>query len=511
MTSTRKMRLMHTVAALLAATVVLPQWHFRLDTSFRTNIVEKNVNYMHFLEDGRIFLSGRVKFPGDWMLSTERGGSCILTNGQQDMDFPHFPQTAGGGAIVPWINGSFYVDAALPRRLGPDGLIDPTFAPLHTSPYFSPFFVGGYHVYPEDGRVLISGLHTLSDTARGHVGMYNLVWFSNEGYLDTTRLHRSGSSPAGYCTVHRFSELPNGQFICTSNCNEFEGKEVDWIFRVNADGTPDTTFRTGVYIGNARAYLPLEDGRVYVGGNFRRTEAPNDTLRLVRFMPDGSLDPTFSIPQFTMGGQGITAPHGAYVHRIFPWKPGYLLVAGHFRHVNGEPRSSICMIDTTGQMQPAFAGNWMGTFTDGSVTGSSIIDILPNSDTTAIYICGAYTGYGDGVITDPTQRFVSRLLVEEDTGTTSVQEVPPKTPALQLYPNPANGLVSMRYHLPGNTGAALMVVRDVHGRTVQQFNVRGMQGEHAWDVQGLVPGVYMVELRCEGRLEGTQRLVVQPR
>src|SRR5690606_37784516 len=106
----------------------------------------------------------------------------------------------------------------------------------------------------------------------------------------------------------------------------------DWIFRVHADGTPDTTFRTGVYIGGARAYLPLPDGRVYVGGNFRRTEAPADTLRLVRFMPDGSLDPAFSIPQFTMGGQGITAPFGAYVHRILPWKDGYLLVAGEFRH-----------------------------------------------------------------------------------------------------------------------------------------------------------------------------------
>ena len=155
----------------------------------------------------------------------------------------------------------------------------------------------------------------------------------------------------------------------------------------------------------------------------------------------------------------------------------------------------------------------MGTFSasNSQITNSLFVDILPNSDTTAIYICGAYTGYGDGEITDPTQRFVSRLLVEEDTGTTSVQEVAPKTPALRLYPNPANGFVSMRYHLPGNTGAALMVVRDVHGRTVQQFHVRGMQGAHTWDVQGLVPGVYMVELRCEGRLEQAQRLVVRPR
>ena len=501
-------RTMHTVAALLAATVALCQWNFRLDTSFRTTIVEKNVNHMHFLEDDRIFLSGRVKFPGDWLMMSERGGSCIFLNGQQDMDFPTFPQTTGGGAITPWVDGKFYVGTTTVRRMMPNGLIDPSFIAPHTSPYFSTFFYGEYHVYP-DGRVIITGGHNLTDSIRGFVGRYNLIWFSNEGYLDTTRVHRKGAN----CWVGRLAELPNGQFICTSNCTEFEGKEVDWVFRVNADGTPDTTFRSGVYVGDVKSFLPLTDGRVYAGGNFQRTEASQDTLRLVRFMPDGSLDPTFNIPQFTMGGQGISAPFGPYVYRVFPWKPGYLLVAGEFRYVNGEARSSICMIDSTGQLMPAFAGNWMGTFSasNSQITNSLIVDILPNSDTTAIYICGAYTGYGDGEITDPTQRFVSRLLVEEDTGTTSVQEVAPKTPALRLYPNPANGFVSMRYHLPGNTGAALMVVRDVHGRTVQQFHVRGMQGAHTWDVQGLVPGVYMVELRCEGRLEQAQRLVVRPR
>ncbi len=504
-------RAMYTVAAFLAATVSLCQWHFRLDTTFRTNIVEKNVNAMHLLEDGRIFLSGRVKFPDDWWMIGERGGACVLSNGQQDMTFPHFPQTTGGGKIVPWMDGKFYVGTGLVRRLGPDGLVDPSFINnLNNSPYFSNHFNGDYHVCP-DGRVLLTGGHNLSDTARGFVGRYNLIWFSNEGYLDTTRTHRKSGSQLGSCVVNRIAELPSGQYICSSTCSEFEGKEVDWIFRVNAEGEPDTTFRTGVYIGGARAYLPLEDGRVYVGGNFQRTEAPDDTLRLVRFMPDGSLDPTFSIPEFSMGGQGITAPFGAYLYRVFPWKPGYLLVAGEFRYVNGEPRSSICMIDSTGQLVPAFVGNWMGTFTSGSTTNSAIVDILPNADTTAIYICGAYTGYGDGEITDPTQRFVSRLLVEEDTGTTSVGEVAaPKQPALRLYPNPASDLVTISYHLPKHAGAVALVVRDAQGRVLHQFNVQGTHGQHAWDVQGLAPGMYMVELRREGRVEHTERLVIQP-
>src|SRR5690606_9664291 len=109
----------------------------------------------------------------------DRGGSCILPNGQQDVDFPPFPQTTGGGKIVPWADGYFYVSTGLVRRLGPDGLVDPTFINnLNNGPYFLNLFNGDYHVY-SDGRFLMSGLHTLSDTARGFVGMYNLIWFSN--------------------------------------------------------------------------------------------------------------------------------------------------------------------------------------------------------------------------------------------------------------------------------------------------------------------------------------------
>jgi len=503
-------RFLHAVAASLAATVVLSQWTFRLDTAFRTSIVERNVSYMHFLADGRIFLSGWVKFPGDWMMATGRGGSCILSNGQQDTDFPNFPQTAGGGKIVPWMDGKFYVGTGLVRRLGPDGLVDPSFINnLNNNPYFSNHVNGDYHVYP-DGRLLMSGRHILSDTVRGFVGHYNLIWFSNEGYLDTTRTHRRSNYPSGPCHTSYFAELPNEQFIYSGTCTEFEGKEVDRIFRVNADGTTDTTFRTGVYIGNARAYLPMDDGRVYVGGNFRRTVAPNDTLRLVRFMPDGSLDPNFSIPEFT-AGQGLTTPDGAYVFGITAWKGGRLIITGHFLEVNGQSRKGICMIDSTGQLLDAFDGQGVGPFSYQSTTTAAVTSVVVNADSTELYICGRYVGYNDGTINDPTQRFVSRLLVEEDTSTTSVGEVAaPKPPVLRLYPNPANGLVNLSYHQPGNTGNAHLLLRDAQGRVVQRSAMRGTHGVHTWDVQGIAPGVYMVELRREGRLEEVQRLVVQP-
>jgi hypothetical protein len=495
---------MHTVAALLVATVALGQWNFRLDTAFRTSITMRNVNSMAFLSTGEILLSGIVRFLEDEITVPERYLALIDLDGDR---VPSFPHGHGGHRITPWAD-RFYVSTGLVRRLDPEGLLDPTFIHMNSGPYFSNHFNGDYHAYP-DGRILMTGQHFLSDSTRGFIGRHNLIWFSNEGYLDTTRIHRKGN----HCWVGHIQELPpgpyQGGFICTSTCTTFEDHAVDWIFRTDSLGIPDTTFRTGVFIGDARTFLPLPDGRVYAGGNFRRSAAPNDTLGLARFMPDGSLDPAFTIPQFA-SGEGLTAPFGPYVYRVMPWAEGGLLVTGDFKYVNGEPRHGLCMIDSTGQLLPAFAGNWMGNFVDGSITSSTIVDVLPNADTSAIYICGQYVGYGDGEITDPTQRFVSRLLVEKDSPT-QVQEAPPsKPPALRLHPNPASHWVAMNYHLPGYNGEVTLVVRDAGGRVLHQLKAAGEQGQRVWDTRELAPGVYVVELQGMGRVPHSARLVVQP-
>ena len=479
-------RHMYVLASLWLASTAWAQMPFSLDTTFRTLITREYVNSLAVLEDGKVLLSGQIRFPGSF---NNLGSARLLPNGQRD---PSFGDFTGGGKLTAW-SGGFYVGVGQSvKRLLPTGYNDPSFIGMNTGPYFNSLQGGDYYVYPE-GRLLISGKHILDDTARGFVGDYNLIWFSNQGYLDTTRIHRKGNG-----SVYFFQELPDGKFICGGTCSQFESIPVDRIFRVSAAGIPDTTFQSDVYTGWSYTYVPLTDGRVYVGGNFRRNADPLDTLRLVRFMPDGSLDPSFNMPHFSLGG--LENPLGPAIGKITPYVDGKLFVMGNFQYVNGEPRRGICVIDSTGTLTELFDECGVGVFNYQGQTNASLRGILPYGDDHWL-IWGSYNGYSDGTTNDTLQRFVTRLHVGDITTGLAQQ------PALQwsVYPNPTSGVVALALDaLPSN---ATVVVRDALGREVLRRTI----ADHytTLDLQPLSDGIYSMELFSDHERIGTQRVVVQ--
>ena len=71
-------------AALVAAPAAWAQQPFDLDPVFRSNIDSWYVSSIAPLPDGRVFLSGQIKFPGELDF---RGGAMLLPNGSRDMTF----------------------------------------------------------------------------------------------------------------------------------------------------------------------------------------------------------------------------------------------------------------------------------------------------------------------------------------------------------------------------------------------------------------------------------------
>ncbi|MCB0765243.1 MAG: delta-60 repeat domain-containing protein, partial [Flavobacteriales bacterium] len=258
-------------------------------------------------------------------------------------------------------------------------------------PLFAGLQGGDYHVFP-DGRVLMSGAHTLNDPVRGFVGLYNLIWFTNTGYLDTTRVHRTSNG-----VIYNFKEQPDGRFLCSGTMTTYDGQPVGKVFRIDAAGALDPTFNAPLPWGQAYAYHTLADGRIMLGGYFK-PEGTTDTLCTLRLMPDGTVDPSFHpVRGAATFATGSPVP---YVLDIEPLADGRCVIVGRFDQLEGEVRGGIALLDEHGDLlEDAFTGEGCGLYIYQSpsidIPYKAITGITPAPDG-SYYIHGGYHGYDDG-------------------------------------------------------------------------------------------------------------------
>ncbi len=472
---------------------VVAQTTFELDTTFRAPFQARNIIDALILPDGDLVLSGAIRVEGDEE-GLLRTGVRVNPDGTRDLNFP----TAAymGAHLTPW-QDKLYANGYWRLNM-PDFSLDPTWDLLN-APMISLFQYGQYHVFP-DGRVLMSGLHDLSDTEHGFVGSYELIWLTNTGQLDTTRIHRNAN---GY--LRTIEMTPDGKFMCWGSGTQFEGHAVPRVFRTNADGSWDSSFVAPFvpFSGFCFDFLPIEDGRCYAVGRFF---LPNitDTLHLIRFMPDGSLDPTFNNTA-SFGLSPTQSYTGALLSGITKVSDDRFLVYGTFDHVEGQSHRGICVIDSMGNvLHEYFQGNGCGPYNYLGSTYSSIDGVALTGDGD-LYVWGAYQGYDDGTVNDTLQRLISRLHIPD----LGVALPPPPVPGLSapfhVAPNPAQDHVNIHVH--SVLSNPLLTLRDALGKVVHQQRMYGPTVN--LQLGELSNGVYLVEVIGPSGRIGSQRLVVQ--
>jgi len=476
------------------------QQPFDLDTTFRCQFNDWYVNSIMPLEDGTLLLSGKMRYP-EVMSFSFRSTIIVDPNGGRIDSFPWF-NSAGGGKLTRWGDKIYAGTSQTVRRLLGNGLIDTGFIQMNSDPLFGSLQGGDYHVYP-DGSILMTGAHNLFDTARGFVGLYNLIWFTNTGRLDTTKIHRKGSG-----VVYEIEPLANGQFLCYTTGDFYEGQGVGHVFRVFADGSLDTTMHTNINWGETYSFLPLPDGRFYAAGIFSFTNGPQDIRRLMRFLPNGDIDTTFNNNIDFDRGEIPGSIYGATVSPIQPWVHGSLLVMGTYQFVSEQPRRGICVIDSTGQVLDVFDGCGVGTYIYQGTTYGSVRGMLADQDGMA-YIWGTYHGYNDGTTNDTLQRFVTRLY-GPNFPTLVTEPVVEKERPFKVYPNPASGLVTFTYDLKEQPKEdAFVVVKDAVGRQIVALPMKNSQGQLVMDTRELAKGLYTVRYTQGGRNLQLDRLIVE--
>lgn len=152
-----------------------------------------------------------------------------------------------------------------------------------------------------DGKIVAAGYAAISGYQDIAVVRYNL-----DGSLDTTfhgdgRVTTSTSSVAGVPTeyANAVAVQGDGRIVVAGYTNNGSNQDVV-VLRYTASGDPDNTFN-----GNGKVVLPVgsghdvarsmvlqPDGRILVAGS--TYNGPNRDFLLLRFMPNGQLDPTFN-------------------------------------------------------------------------------------------------------------------------------------------------------------------------------------------------------------------------
>jgi uncharacterized delta-60 repeat protein len=200
------------------------------------------------------------------------------------------------GGLVVQPDGKSLITAQLftVARLDEDGTVDTTFGAggFATAPISRP---GGWLSLAllDDGSILLGGQETVAQRE-----VLLLAKYDRDGADDTTFGTGGLVSSSTLYRVECVLAQADGAFLVAGNANAHVPVQAA-LERYSATGALDVTFGSG---GTATA--PASLGEAYVTGMVRQStgaivlslgmfSTPNDDFALVRFTPDGRLDPTF--------------------------------------------------------------------------------------------------------------------------------------------------------------------------------------------------------------------------
>ncbi len=218
-------------------------------------------------------------------------------------------------------------------RLNADGSFDPGFTGAGTNGVSSDSVVNAIALQA-DGRIVIGGdflvLNVVS--GRGGIGRPGLARLNTDGGVD------DGFVPdkPGADTIFSVAVQPDGKvlYASTTFVSFFAppDRRVAGVFRLNADGSRDSTFPgLGYYDGDFYAVALQPDGKILYGGDGIRSAGVGDVGRLDA---SGNLDRTF----FT-----DVRARPTYALALQP-ADGRIVIGGDFLSVNGTARSSLARL-----------------------------------------------------------------------------------------------------------------------------------------------------------------------
>lgn len=189
-----------------------------------------------------------------------------------------------------------------------------------------------------DGNIIIVG----SFTKYNGITVNRIARILPDGNLDTSFLTGTGA-PAN---INAVQIQPDGKIILAGNFIKFNGSDANKIIRLNPDGSIDTGFVTGTGFDNdINAMVLQSDGKILLGGEFTAYNGAVSN-RVIRLNADGTRDSSFL--------SGIGLSNGA-VHVIKTDLSGNIMLGGSFTDLyNGSDVNRLLFLNTDGTIKSDF-------------------------------------------------------------------------------------------------------------------------------------------------------------
>jgi uncharacterized delta-60 repeat protein len=228
-------------------------------------------------------------------------------------------------------------------------------------------FVQEYAVQP-DGKVVVTG----SFISFNNVPAYGVVRLNANGSVDT-----GFSVGAGLDVVNSFAlgyavaVQTDGKILIGGDFTTFNGQPANGLVRLNANGSLDTSFGLDAALQSpyVEGLIIQPDGKLLVNGGFLLN---NTSASLVRLLPSGSLDPSFSPTAFTAGTISTNGFDPATVLQ----PDGKILVAGLFDPTNLTAATGVARLNTDGTRDlgfPAITGAGASPYTLGLQADGTVL------------------------------------------------------------------------------------------------------------------------------------------
>ena len=220
-------------------------------------------------------------------------------------------------------------------RVNNDGSLDSSFSSPFV--YSSSDPVVGKAVVQSDGKIVVGGiLHVASGTK-------NVVRLNSDGTIDST-FSANWPNPPGY--VYEIAVQSDGKILVSG---DFSG-----IYRLNANGSPDTSF--GTFLSSISGLVLQPNGYVVAGGYYSTAS----TFVVERFQPTGQIDSTFH------GGTLLFA--NGPITDLELQADGQIIVSGGFTQIDSASKSRLARLTSSGSIDSGFTT----TLSLGSVVDTNI-------------------------------------------------------------------------------------------------------------------------------------------